>query len=117
LSRASARLRRRPVSPEGQGARRCAVVVAVANLAFIVWLGMSLRGLGASVPLSPATITWLSVPLVSAVMTALLPGFAAVAAREAWWTLRERISYAVFAAVSVAFMVFLNYWKVLGIRY
>lgn len=117
LSRAFATLRRRPISLDGRAARRCAVVVALANLAFIVWLGMSLRGLGASVPLSPATIIWLSVPLVSSAMTALLPGFAALASREGWWTLRERISYAAFAAVSVAFMVFLNYWKVLGIRY
>jgi CubicO group peptidase (beta-lactamase class C family) len=117
LSRGVAILRRRPSLLEGRTARRCAVVVALANLAFIVWLGLSLRGLGASVPLAPATIIWLSVPLVSAAMTALLPGCAAMASREGWWTFRERVSYAAFAAVSVAFMVFLNYWKVLGIRY
>lgn len=117
LSQGVARRRRRPISVEGRAARRCAIVVAVANLAFIVWLGVSLRGLGASVPLSPVTIIWLSVPLASAALTALLPGFAAVASWEGWWTLRERVSYSAFAVVSVAFMVLLNYWKVLGIRY
>ena len=44
LSRGFAILRRRPISVEGRAARRCAIVVALANLAFIVWLGMSLRG-------------------------------------------------------------------------
>ena len=117
LSRGVAILRRRPPLLEGRAARRCAVVVALANLAFIVWLGLSLRGLGASVPLAPTTIIWLSIPLVSAALTTLLLGFAAVASREGWWTFRERVSYAAFAAVSVAFMVFLNYWKVLGVRY
>jgi CubicO group peptidase (beta-lactamase class C family) len=117
LSRGFQRYRRRPVPLEGRAARACAVVVALANLAFIVWLGMSLRGLGASVPLSPATIAGLSVPLVSAAVTVALPGFAVVAFRRGWWTFGERVGYAAFAAVSVAFVVFLNYWKVLGIRY
>lgn len=93
------------------------MVVAVANLAFVVWLGMSLRARDASVPLSLVTIIWLSVPLASAALTALLPGFATVAFQEGWWGLRQRMRYTVFAAASVAFMLFLNYWKVLGIRY
>ncbi len=117
LSRAFATVRRRPISREGRVARRCALAVAIANVAFIAWLAMSLRGLGASVPLSTATIIWLSVPLASAVITALLPAFAAVAFRQGWWTRGERLRYAAFTAVSVAFLVFLNYWKLLGVRY
>lgn len=116
LTRAFPILRRRPVSSEGRVARQCAVVVAVANLAYIVWLGVSGRGVAASVPLSPGALVWLSVPLVSAATTTVLPAFAAVASWEGWWTRRERVSYAGFAAATVAFMVFLNYWKVLGIR-
>jgi hypothetical protein len=50
-------------------------------------------------------------------MTALLPGFAVIAWREGWWTRRQRVSFSAFAALSVAFMTFLNYWKLLGIRY
>lgn len=107
----------RGASREGRGARRSAVAVALANVAFMVWLAGSLKGLGASVPLSPVTTLWLSVPVASAAITSLLPGFAALAWRERWWTRWERINYAVFASLSVAFMVFLNYWKVLGVRY
>jgi hypothetical protein len=34
-----------------------------------------------------------------------------------WWTARERVGYAAVTAVAVAFIVFLNYWKLLGVRY
>jgi hypothetical protein len=50
-------------------------------------------------------------------VTALLPAFAAKAWTEKWWTRGERLAYSTFVALSVAFMTFLNYWKLLGIRY
>jgi hypothetical protein len=51
------------------------------------------------------------------VATALLPGFAARAWIAGWWTRRERLGYSAVAALSVAFMTFLKYWKLLGMRY
>jgi CubicO group peptidase (beta-lactamase class C family) len=53
----------------------------------------------------------------SGAITALLPGFAALAWHEAWWTRRARIGYSAFTTLAVLFLVFLNYWKLLGFRY
>ena len=59
----------------------------------------------------------LSLPLASLVLTALPPVFAARACRSRWWTRHGRLAYSTFALLAVAFMTFLNYWKLLGIRY
>jgi hypothetical protein len=77
----------------------------------------SLRALGASVPLPAATVLWLSVPLLTAALTIAAVLGAVLAFVRRWWTARERVSYAAFTAVAVAFIVFLNYWKLLGVRY
>jgi CubicO group peptidase (beta-lactamase class C family) len=118
LSRGLRALRHRMAPDEGRLARRCAIFVALANLIFVGGLVVFFRGLGtASKPFSLPVVLWLSLPLVSVVVTALLPGFAATAWRDVWWTRRERLVFSAFAALSVAFMTFLNYWKLLGIRY
>lgn len=118
LSRGLRELRHRMAPDEGRLARRCAVFVALANLLFVGGLVVFFRGLGtASKPFSLPVVLWLSLPLVSVFVTALLPAFAAIAWREAWWTRRERLGFSAFAALSVVFMTFLNYWKFLGIRY
>jgi hypothetical protein len=94
-----------------------AAFVAVTNLVFLAALAPSLRTLGAITPLPWPMVAVLSLPLVSVAATALLPGFAARAWMAGWWTRRERLGYSTFAALSVAFMAFLNYWKLLGMRY
>lgn len=118
LSRSLRELRHRMPPDEGRLAQRCAIFVALANLMFVGGLVVFFRGLGtASRPLSVPFVLWLSLPLVSVVVTALLPGFAAMAWREGWWTRGERVGFSAFAALSVAFTTFLNHWKLLGIRY
>lgn len=117
LSTLYARLRRRPPVGDGLLGHYCAVAVALANVAFVGWLATSLRGLGASVPLDASALVWLTVPLASAAITTLLPGFAILSWWARWWTLRHRLGYATFAMLSVAFMTLLNYWKLLGVRY
>jgi hypothetical protein len=88
------------------------------NIAFVAGLPIFFGAVRASSPLAPSVLVlWLAIPLASVMVTALLPGFAAIAWRESWWTRRERLGFAAFAAISVAFMTFLNYWKLLGIRY
>jgi CubicO group peptidase (beta-lactamase class C family) len=110
-------VRRRPSPPDGRLARRLAAFVAATNLIFLIALAPSLRDLGAVTPLPWPMLVLLSLPLVSLMATALLPGFAARAWSAGWWTRRERLGYSAFAVLSVAFMTFLNYWKLLGIRY
>jgi CubicO group peptidase (beta-lactamase class C family)/uncharacterized membrane protein len=117
LSRGLRAIRGRRAPEEGRVARGCALFVAFANLAFVVGLAVFFRGLGASIPLPLPVILWLSLPLASVAVTALLPAFVARAWREAWWTRGERLAFSTLAALSVAFMTFLNYWKLLGIRY
>lgn len=109
--------KRRPASPEGRFARVCAVFVAITNLAFVVGLALLIRDLGAITPLPLPILLWLSLPLASVAVTALLPAFAATSWKEKWWTRRERFGYSLFVILAVAFMTSLNYWKLLGIRY
>jgi CubicO group peptidase (beta-lactamase class C family) len=117
LSRALRAIRRRRAIPEGKIARVCAVFVAMTNLTFLVGLVVFFREFGAITPLPLPIVLWLSLPLASVAVTALLPAFAAMAWNGKWWTRGERLWYSTFAVLAVAFMTFLNYWKLLGIRY
>jgi CubicO group peptidase (beta-lactamase class C family) len=117
-SRGLRELRRRPALDQGRVARRCALFVSLLNIVFVAGLPLFFGAVRASTPLPPPVlVSWLALPLASVAVTALLPGFAAIAWREAWWTRRERLGFSAFAALSVAFVTFLNYWKLLGIRY
>jgi CubicO group peptidase (beta-lactamase class C family) len=117
LSRVVHALRRRPAAPEGRVARGCAVFVALANLAFVIGLVPFLRNLGSTVPLPLPQVVLLSLPLASVAATALLPAFSARAWTDKWWSFGERLRYSALAVFAVAFMTFLNYWKLLGFRY
>jgi len=105
---------------QGRGARVCAIFVAVANLTFVVGFAVfsaDPRGLGGITPLRLPVVLWLSLPVASVAVTAVLPAFAAWAWREGWWTRGERLGFSTFVALSLVFMMFVNYWKLLGIRY
>ena len=101
----------------GLVARILAAVVMATNLMFLIGFVASLRQLGDTVPLSAGSLALLSLPIISLAITTLLPAFASTAWRERWWTRGDRIAYSTVAALAVAFMVFLNYWKLLGFRY
>jgi chromate transport protein ChrA len=72
----------------------------------------SLRGLRRVSAAACRHVLWLSMPLLTAALTIA----AVLAFVRRWWTARERVSYAAFTAVAVAFIVFLNCWKLLGVR-
>ena len=99
-------LRRRGTLQEGRLARGCAVFVATTNLAFVVGLALVLREFGSITPLPLPIVLWLS-----------LPAFAGRAWSKQWWTRGERVGYSTLAVFAAAFIVFLNYWKLLGFRY
>ena len=44
-------------------------------------------------------------------------GFSIAATARQWWTARERVACSAVAAFAVAFLTFLDYWKLLGFRY
>ena len=115
LFRSVRALRHQSGGAEGRVARRAAVFVAVVNLMFVVGLVAFFRELGASLRHTLPIVLWLSLPLASVLVTAVLPAFAVTAWREGWWTRGERLGYSTVAVLSVAFMAFLNYWKFLGL--
>jgi CubicO group peptidase (beta-lactamase class C family) len=117
LSRSWRALRRGRVSSEGRAARTCAIFVAVVNLTFVAGFMVFGRDLGSAIPLPLPELAWLALPLASLAVTSLLPAFVAIAWRERWWTRGERLGFAMFAALSIAFLTFLNYCKLLGVRY
>jgi hypothetical protein len=117
LSRSWRALRRGRLSSGGRAARACALLVAALNLTFVAGFLVFGRDLGRAIPLPLPELAWLALPLASLAVTSLLPAFAAIAWKERWWTRGERLGFATFAALSVAFLTFLNYWKLLGVRY
>jgi hypothetical protein len=110
-------LRREPANREGGAAHRCAILVAGLNLLFVTGLPIFFRNLGAVTPLPIPIVLWLSLPMLSLTVTALLPVFVARSWRQRWWTLSQRLRYSSFAILAVTFMAFLNYWRLLGLRY
>ena len=59
-------------------------------------------------------VLWLSVPLMTAALTIAAVLGAVLAFVRRWWTARERVAYAAFTAVAVAFIVFLNLLEAVG---
>jgi CubicO group peptidase (beta-lactamase class C family) len=117
-SRSLRELRRRTALDQGRLAGRLGLIVSLLNIAFVAGLPIFFGAFRASTPLpSPLLVSWLALPLTSVAATALLPGFAAIAWREGWWTRRERLGFSALTALSVLFMTFLNYWKLLGFKY
>jgi CubicO group peptidase (beta-lactamase class C family) len=101
---------------DGRAARACALFVAVANVAFVVWLVVSLRRLGATTPLPVLDVLFLSLGVAAAMVATLLPGFAVAASRGGWWTRGARTAFTVLSVSAVAFAAWLNAWNLLGFR-
>jgi CubicO group peptidase (beta-lactamase class C family) len=110
-------IRDRRSRPPGHGARTCAVVAAALNVAFVGGLVLVIGDLGGTTPLPLPSVVLLCLPLACAAVTVTLPALAATAWIRQWWTARERVAYSAVAAFAVAFLTFLNYWKLLGFRY
>jgi hypothetical protein len=110
-------IRDRRARPRGQNARACALFVAAANVVFVGGLIVIIRDLGGTTPLPLPSIVVLWLPLASFAVSVVLPALAARAWMRQWWTARERVAYSAVAVFAVAFLVFLNYWKLLGFRY
>ena len=104
-------------SRDGRAARACALFVAMANVAFVAWLVVSLRRLGATTPLPLLDVLFLSLGLAAAMVAALLPGFAVAAWRDGWWTRGARAAFTVLSVSAVVFAAWLNAWNLLGFRY
>ena len=100
---------------DGRAARACALFVALANLAFLIWLGASLRRLGATVPLPAFDVGFLALGVGAGAVAVLLPGWAVTAWRAGWWTRAERGVFTVLAVTAVAFAAWLNSWNLLGV--
>jgi hypothetical protein len=110
-------IRQRRLSVEGRAARTSALCVAFINLVFVPWLVVRLRGLGDTTPLPLPDVALLLLPVASALLTVPLPAFAAAAWWHGWWSRRDRVAYTTVVLAGVAFATFLNYWKLLGLRY
>lgn len=102
---------------EGRAARSLALAVALAHLVFTVWLVLSFRRLGSETPLPALDVAFLTLGVVAAAGSTLLPGFAVAAWRRGWWTRGSRTAFTTLAVAAVTFAAWLDYWKLLGFRY
>jgi hypothetical protein len=57
------------------------------------------------------------VPIATTTLTAGTVAVGAMAWRQPAWSARERAGYALLVAVAVAFIPFLRYWNLLGVRW
>jgi CubicO group peptidase (beta-lactamase class C family) len=108
---------RRMWRDEAPAARACALFVAVANVAFVVWFGASLRRLGETTPLPAIDVAFLTLGVAAAAVAVLLPGFAVAAWRAGWWTRGGRAAYTTLTVSAIAFAAWLNAWNLLGFQY
>lgn len=113
------RRRKRPRGPFlARLARLCAWWLSVLNLVFLVSVVTYFQGLADA----PYGVTaGLKGALVISIVTAVLAVGVAVLAVVAWvkkfWRVPGRVHYTLVAAAAVAFVLWLNYWNLLGFRY
>jgi CubicO group peptidase (beta-lactamase class C family) len=109
------RRRRMNIAAGASRFRLAAALVTTLNLLFFAGVPALLPSLGAVVPLPAMSLGWLMLPIVSAVLTVVLVLLLALEWRQ--WPPRQRITRLAFSACAVAFIVFLERWSLLGLRY
>jgi CubicO group peptidase (beta-lactamase class C family) len=98
-------------------ARFGGALLALVNVGFTAGLVLLFRDLGSSVPLPLTWQAWLSLPIAGLLLSAAAVSFAVAAWSTGWWHRGERLAHSMLAAGSVVFLVWLNYWKLLGFHY
>src|SRR5262249_19094488 len=101
-------------------ARGIALLVCALDLLFLLGMVLSYRmssasGLLYGVP--PLMRLTLLVPLAALLPTALMLGRCVAAWKHGEWRPTTRLHYSILTAATVGFLLFLNYWNLLGFRF
>jgi len=112
-----AKIRRRETTAT-KGSRRArglALLVSGLNLIFSMTL---LFGIGdLTLGVSPVVQVTLIIPIVTALLTFLMLGMAIVAWAKGYWSIWGRIYYLVLTLAAVVFILWANYWNLIGWKF
>jgi Mn2+/Fe2+ NRAMP family transporter len=72
---------------------------------------------GALFGLSAGLKAALVIPIITTVLVVAVVVLAVVAWVKGFWRVRGRVHYTLVAAAAAAFVLWLNYWNLLGFRY
>jgi CubicO group peptidase (beta-lactamase class C family) len=101
-------------------ARALPTTVAALNLGLLlalVWILPGASDLGLEYRVPAWLVALLVVPIATTTLTSGMVAVGALAWRQPAWSARERAGYALLVAVAVAFIPFLRYWNLLGVRW
>jgi len=113
------RRRERPRGPLlARLARLCAWSLSVLNVVFLVAVVTYFQGLAdAPYGVSGGLKTALVIPIVTTVLAVAVVVLAVAAWVKRFWRAPGRVHFTLVAAAAAAFVLWLNYWNLLGFRY
>jgi hypothetical protein len=112
------RRRQRPRDPLlARLARLGAWCLSLLNVVFVVALMRFFDPVGVLFALSAGLKAALVLPIVTTVLAVAVVVLAVVAWVKRFWRVPGRVHYTLVAAAAVAFVLWLNYWNLLGFRY
>jgi CubicO group peptidase (beta-lactamase class C family) len=96
-------------------ARWVAGIASVSNLLFLLILILAMGDLSFGVPLILRVA--LIIPIVTALLTLVLLGMTIWAWKDSYWSILGRIYYSFLTLTAVLFVLWVNYWNLLGWRF
>ena len=115
------RLRKQPSSAPRAArlARLLAGFISALNLVFLVGLNLAAVRMGQEFVygMPPLVIALLCIPLLTTLLTALLPIWTVFAWKDKYWSLVGRLHYSLITLAALAYIPFLSYWNLLGFRF
>ena len=117
------RLRKQPSTAPRPArlARLLAGFISVLNLVSLPGLILAINRMGLELGLvygmPPLVIALLCIPLLTTLLTALLPIWTVFAWKDKYWSHVGRLHYSLITLAALAYIPFLSYWNLLGFRF
>ena len=83
----------------------------------VLALGQNIQFLLWSLTIPPPIVAWLTLPLIAIPLTVVGVILAVLAWTRRYWTTFGRIHYTVVVGAALAFIIWLNYWNLIGFRW
>jgi CubicO group peptidase (beta-lactamase class C family) len=98
-------------------ARLCAWCLSLLNVVFVVAVMRFFDPVGVLFDLSTGLKAALVIPIITTVLAVAVVVLAVVAWVKGFWRVPGRVHYTLVALAAAAFVLWLNYWNLLGFRY
>jgi len=93
--------------------------ISAMNVVFLVGLNLAVVQMGQEFVygMPPLVIALLCIPLLTTLLTVLLPIWTVFAWKDKYWSLVGRLHYSLITLAALAYIPFLSYWNLLGFRF